>query len=192
MKVDELFSNDPLIATIRSVAHRLTQFTAESKALPLLKNLPKAYTGVHKVKVRFKKPTDFSQTFNHAFEDVSQLHQRAIFANGSSSFKRSPDPEQEPYYILPVNGYKFMYCMEISQSNIEYKQVFDALFEQFGNDKGQAVAVISDLLKYNYIKENLHEGLATDAEIVLYGIPHYYAVKCALVNDYAELYNALL
>jgi hypothetical protein len=82
--------------------------------------------------------------------------------------------------------------MEISQSNIEYKQVFDALFEQFGNDKGQAVAVISDLLKYNYIKENLHEGLATDAEIVLYGIPHYYAVKCALVNDYAELYNALL
>lgn len=192
MKVDEIFSDDPILTNVRAINHRITQFIEESKGVPLLKNLPSSYGDFHKVKVRFKKPSEFSQTFNHAFEDVSHLHQRAIFANGPSSFERSTDTSQEPFYIFPTNGYKFMYCTEVSRSSVEYKQVFDALFEQFGNDKGQAIDVISDLLKYNYIKENLYEGLSSRAEIVLYGIPFYYALKQSLVKDYTDLYYAML
>lgn len=194
MKIDEVFFDDQQgtdRTLYRAIYQRVDRFLAESQGIPLLKNLPKAYGHFHKVKVRQKKPTQFAETFNTGFEDVARLHQRAIFANGPSSFEQSSDPNQQPYYIFPINGYKSMYSAEMRHSNVQYKQVFDALFEQFGNDKEQAIGVISDLLKYTYTKDNLHEGIKGGAEIIIYGIPYYYAIQQADFVKYEDLLEVM-
>lgn len=169
------------------ITNEIEQFLNESKGLPLLKNLPSAYSDAHRVKVRFKKPSQFAETFNLGFENVNKLHQRAIFANGKGSFVRSQKEDQEPFFIFPINGYRCLYCKEITQSESEYKRVFDSVFEQFGTDSEHAIGIISDLLKYTYNQDNLYEGIASNAEIVLYGIPYYYAIRQTSVTNYQSI-----
>lgn len=189
--------DDIAIDALRPLVANCHQFLEESKDLPLLKNLSVEYKDVQKVKVRQqKRTTAFSETFNQAFKrEHTNIVQRAIFANGESSFIKplldSSSAAQEPFYIFPPNGYKFMYCKEVKNSTSEYRQVFDALFEQFGNEKEQATTIITDLLKFTYTKENLHEGISLGSEIIIYGVPYYFAVRASVVNTYNELLTSL-
>ena len=167
-------------------------FVEESKGLPLLKNLSTKYFDIQKVKVRKKNSSNtFVNTFNEAFEEeLDNLHQRAVFANGLDSFEPA-DPISEglePFYIFPINGYRFMYSSEVENSNQDYKKVFDSMFEQFGDERGKDV--VTDLLKFTYCHENLYEGIEKGSEIIIYNIPYFYAIR-ATSDNYTELLTTI-
>lgn len=162
-----------------------SEFLHESKSLPLFKSLPITYSDVQKVKARKQKRSDVvSEVFNKAFDSTwIDLRQRAIIAYPSNP----PILEQtEPFYILPINGYQYMYSKEVTNSTSNYKQMIDILFEQFSNNY-QALDIITDLLKFTYTNNNLSEGIQSQSEIILYGIPYYYAVRASTYPDYSEL-----
>jgi len=187
MLLNEVFYSAPTFDTL-PIKTTCINFINESNNLPLLKNLPINYNDLHKVKVRWKKSVNtFSEAFNQAFKhEQGGLRQRAIFTNGASSLQAVLD-DQEPFYVFPIDGYKYTYSKEVENSSEEYKKTFDAVFEQFGNDKGQAIDIITELLRFTYANNNLHEGIEQGAEIIIYNIPFYYAVRTSKFEDYNEL-----
>ena len=195
MRVDDLIQSDETREELQIIAERCSQFLDESKGLPLLKNLPSEYGDFHKVKVRKRRQRkqddkEFAETFNGAFEDeLRDLRERAVFANGLISFESADMPELEPFFIFPIDGYQFMYSREVENSSQEYKMVFDSIFEEFGTEKGNEV--ITDLLKFNYTDEDLKEGIESGSEIILYNVPYFYAIRTKTVEYYGNLLSIL-
>lgn len=192
MRINEVLVITETHNELDILAERCHQFFDESCGHPLLKNLPRSYSDLHKVKVRKRRAedTEFAETFNEAFERQHPgLRQRAIFANGRPSFQRSSDPSVEPFYVFPVDGYKFIYSREVQNSGQEYKHIFETLFEQFGEEKGNAVA--TDLLRFTYTSERLDEGIETGCEIIVYGIPYFYGVRASTVDSYDQLLSTV-
>ena len=191
MRINDLYQTHEYSKEIHLLRTSCTQFLKESCHQPLFKNLSTEYGDFHKVKVRKRKGDsgDFTETFNEAFEEQHPgLRQRAIFANGVASFQPIFNEELEPFYVLPIDGYKFMYSREVENSGQEYKQVFDTLFEEFGEQKGNEV--ITDLLRFTYTSNNLQEGITSGSELIIYGIPYFYAVRAAS-TDYDHLLSML-
>jgi hypothetical protein len=191
MRINELYENQQP-KEIQLLKNSCAQFIKESNGQPLFKNLSVSYNNFDKIKVRKRKGEsgDFTETFNEAFETQHPgLRQRAIFANGRTTFSPLFDGVVEPFYIFPTNGYKFMYSREVENSGQEYKQVFDTLFEQFGEEKGNEV--LTDLLKFTYTSINLNEGISSGSEIIIYGIPFFYAIKANSADNYAELISSI-
>lgn len=179
---------------LRILQERCSEFLTESHDLPLLKNLSNKYGDFHKVKVRKRRgevEEEFSDAFNDAFaEKQINLRQRAIFANGKTSFEPCFENDLEPFYIFPIDDYRYMYSSEVENSNADYKKVFDLLFETFGDDEGRNIA--TELLKFTYKNDNLHHGIQIGAEIIIYNIPYFYAIRKATVNDYQILVKSIL
>lgn len=172
--------------TFHTLRSNCSQFIQESAGLPLYRNLPSTYAAVQRVKVRAKKrPSVVGEALNRAFEDSYQnISQRAIFAH--PSFLAEQDYDSEPYYVFPINGYKFIYSKEVSESTSGYQEVMSTLIEQL-KDEQTANDLVSDLLKFTYTSRNLSEGINSGCEIILYGIPYYYAVRCSAYPDYARI-----
>lgn len=171
---------------INTLRAKCSQFLRESAALPLYKLLPKAYTDFHRVKVRQKNADDkVSEAFNRAFgTQFHNLRQRAVFAYGAEP---TLTETTEPFYVFPVDGYKFLYSKEVTNSSDDYQRVIDSLFEQFASDD-KAIEIVTDVLKYTYVRDNLVEGIVSESEIIFYGIPCYYAVRVASVPPYGKLF----
>lgn len=149
-----------------------------------------SYGDVQKVKIRKRKPQNqnLSETFNDAFQAKQyNLHQRALFANGEKSFIHGAN--EDKFYVFPIDGYQFMYCSEIQNSNEDHKTVIEALHEEFGHEKGNKI--IADLIKFTYTSDNLVEGIESGAEVIIYNIPFFYAVRETLVPDYSELLDII-
>ena len=184
MLVDELLPSyyTPELHLLRE--HCMT-FLTESQGVPLMKLLPCTYSNIQKVKARKQKRSDVvSEVFNKAFESkLLDLRQRAIIA---SPVRPTKTENTEPFYVLPIDGYKYMYSSEVTNSTSNYKQMIDVLFEQF-SDNFQALEIITDLLKFTYTNTNLIEGLQSQSEIILYGVPYYYAVRAATYPNYSDL-----
>lgn len=188
MRINELYENQYQSKEFHLLKTNCTQFIRESQGQPLFKNLSVSYNDFDKIKVRKRKGEsgDFTQTFNEAFETQHPgLRQRAIFANGGPTFQPIFDGVVEPFYVFPIDGYKFMYSREVENSGQEYKQVFDTLFEEFGEQKGNEV--LTDLLKFTYTSVNLNEGIVSGSEIIIYGIPYFYAIKANSTENYQDL-----
>jgi len=187
MRVIDVLTNPTIVEEICILQSQCSEFIIESDGHPLIKNLPSSYNDFHKVKVRKRKSQDgFTEAFNDAFEDEHQsLRQRSIFANGISSYQMHEDTSVEPFYVFPINGFKFMYSREVEYSDQDYKQVFESVFEQLGDEKGHDV--LTDLLRFTYVSANLAEGIDSGAEIILYGIPYYYAIKAESYPSYQDL-----
>lgn len=188
MRINDLYQNTKSTKESHLLRTTCSQFFIESCRLPLLKNLARSYGDFDKVKVRKRKGEsgDFTETFNEAFEKQHPgLRQRAIFSNGPSTFQPIYNENIEPFYVFPINGYKFMYSREVENSGQEYKQVFDTLFEEFGEEKGNEV--LTDLLRFTYTSNTLNEGIESGSEIIVYGIPYFYAIRASSVTDYNEL-----
>ena len=189
MNITDLIQSPQEREELKTIHIKCEIFLEESHGLPLYKNLSTNYGDFQKVKVRSKKATDtYVDTFNEAFsEELFNLHQRAVFANGYESFEPA-DPiteALEPFYIFPVNGYRYMYSAEVENSTHDYKHLFDNLFEQFGNNGGRDVA--TDLLKFSYRHERLFEGIERGSEIIIYNLPCYYAMRTSAAGDYNDL-----
>jgi hypothetical protein len=192
MLINDLYQIHQCSTEIQILRTKCMQFFKESQNQPLLKNLSIQYSDFDKIKVRKRKGEtgDFTETFNEAFEQQHPgLRQRAIFANGVTSFQPIIENTLESFYIFPINGYKFMYSREVENSGQEYKQVFDTLFEQFGEEKGNEV--ITDLLRFTYTSQNLYEGINSGSEIIIYGIPYFYAIRTTSIENYQQVLSAI-
>lgn len=175
------------VREVQTIKAECSQFLLESAGLPLLKTLPSAYHNFHKVKVRLQKRRDgvsdvFERAFGHEFVN---LRQRAVFTYPDAPVVTEGS---DLFYVFPLNGYKYLYSREVTNSSNDYKRVIDTLVEQF-DDPATASDVVMDLLKYTYASSNLREGLEANAEIIMYGIPYYYAVRTSACQGYSGLLN---
>lgn len=187
MYVTDIFVNEKPEEKIQIIRERCSAFIVESNGLPLYKNLPSSYPDFHKVKVRHGKQHDnMSKSMNLAFESQNkQFTQRAIFASGTVPQAESTN---ETFYIFPIDGFQFLYNTEVKEATD--LKVFDSIFEQFGEKKG--CALIADVLKFSYTTHNLQEGILHGSEIILYGIPFYYALRSSVVESYDTLLTSVL
>lgn len=185
MRIHDLLneSTDELVKLIQ----QCSQFLEESEAYPLFKMLPATYNDLQKVKVRQKKEQDLDAVFNEAFKHHPGLRQRAIFAQPAKSF-RALGESQDPFFVFPIDGYKYMWSSEIENSHDEYQTVFEAIVSGIGDKSGE---VISDMLKFTYTDDRLVEGITDGSEIIFYNIPYYYAVRTSM-NEAGEHYSSLL
>lgn len=189
MKLDDLLLSNKESSIIDVLKEHCSQFIYQSEGIPLLKNLPKTYDDFHKVKVRKRKGDSVSTHFNEAF-DYHHLRQRAVFANGIASLEEA-DKNDTPFYIFPINGYRFTYQNNVQNSNDEYKKSFNSILEALGDEKGGEV--ISDMLQFSYVdNEDLAEGIKNGAEIIIYNIPYFYAMKYSMSNNYNDFYSTLV
>lgn len=188
MLIEDVFGSKPVTdsQTFHTLRSTCSQFIKESAGYPLYRNLPTSYNSVHKVKVRAKKrPTAVGEAINRAFEDsYTNLTQRAVFASSVQHISESAD--LEPFYVFPINGFKFLYSKEVSESTSNYQRVMEVLLEQL-RDEQAANDIVADLLKFTYTSLNLDEGINSGSEIIMYGIPYYYAVRCSAYPDYARI-----
>lgn len=186
MLVKDIFHNFEI--GIEPIRMHCTRFINESCGLPMVKYLPQVYQDIQKVKVRKRKHTnEFSNAFNGAFEnELRDLRERSIFTNGSNT--KCVTENSERFYVFPINGYKFLYSKEVDNSNTSYTSVLESILNQFG-ESGKDV--FSDLLRFSYMTEHLSEGIQSGAEIIIYGIPYYYAIRESYVDNYTELLTVL-
>ena len=156
-----------------------------------VKNLPKTHNDVQKVKIRKRKQNrsdKFANTFNGAFKDqTSNLRERAIFANNGETGNLEV---LETFYVFPIDGYKHLYSKQVKNSTTCYNAVFESLLDQLGN-KQPSAELLTELLRFNYVSENLTEGIDAGAEIIIYGIPYYYALRESSVDKYEKLLTLL-
>lgn len=195
MKFEDLFATKNSLLTSEQ-AYKIRTQCSEFLSLtkhPLLKNLSNKTENFLRVKVRFhKRNNDFIEIFNQALGkkfNVFNIHQRAIFANGIQSFVFQQD--LTPYYIFPINGFKFFYNKQIKNSNNEYIETFETLAEQFEHSKQPVISIVKDLIEYTYVSENLEQGIVDGCEIVIYNIPYYYAIKYEAIPNYSEFIEAI-
>lgn len=160
-------------------------FIRESGQLPLYKLLPSYYKDFQKVKVRQQKRHDpITEAFNRAFgSKIHNFRQRAIF-----SYPEKPPLKEgyEPFYVFPINGFKYLYSKEVTNSSNNYQHVINILFEQLESNE-KAIEIVTDVLKYTYCRNNLIEGIISNSEIIFYGIPYFYAVRCSLFPIYKKI-----
>ena len=166
-----------------------SDFLAESQKTPLLKNLPVHYDGFKKVKVRKKNKQDaVIEAFNKSFSQHKNAFQRSVFANGKSSFIVSEDASFEPFYIFPINGYKYVYNPVVTNFANEYKENIERLTHNI--PQSVAIDMVSMVISKSYTDTNLVEGINLGAEIIIYSIPYYYAIRKSLLDDYSSIdYN---
>ncbi len=175
-----------IIMLLPTIKKECSQFLHESNNVPLLKNLSVKYNGFKRVKVRKKNKQDvFTESFNLAFPEHSNIFQRSVFANGENGFSLIDNNELEPFYIFPINGYKFMYNVEVKNSAMEYKELLDRFLVQV--TKQATIEIFSEIIKKNYIYDNLELGIRSGSEIIFYGISYFYAIRKSLVDDYNQL-----
>ena len=169
MKVHDMLSAEH---EINIIIEQCSQFIEESNRTPIFRALPVEYNNIHKVKVRKKNIRNLDYIFNEAFDEHHpHMRQRAIFTYPQLTECVSGT---EPFFVFPIDGFKFMYSSEVMNSSEDYNQVLKSVVESLGTVGSE---VITDMLKFNYTHENLTEGIASGAEIVIYNTPHYYAVR---------------
>jgi hypothetical protein len=175
-------------AALRTVGDHVSSFIEGANGLPLFKNLPEHYSDVHRVKVRKRKhSSEFVETFNEAFDDqFGYLRQRAVFASGV--LEEALDG-YEPFYVFPVNGFKYLYSKEVANSSHEFRTVYESIFDNLSSDAAEQT--FQDLLKFTYCSERLDEGIEHGAEIIIYNTPAYYAVRQSAFPDYDELLSLI-
>lgn len=168
------------------VSSMCSGFVSESCGLPLYKMLPTTYADIQKVKVRQQRKADVvDHVFNEAFSaEFKNLRQRAIISH--SSPPTTVHENMELFYVLPPNGFKFLYSKEVVNSSFEYKKVIDTIFEHVDSIDA-AADIVTDMLKYTYTNDALHEGISAHAEIIIYNVPYYFAVRAGTYPDYSKL-----
>jgi len=173
------------------IVRECSDFLRDSEGHPLVKFLPKEGPDSRKIKVRKRKSSSkFDESFNKVFITHPNLRQRCVFANGQrglNSIMESADDTLEAFYIFPINGFQFIYSPNVYISSVQYRETLEMFVEVMGC--GDAIAAFSEVLKYDYISTKFAEGLILGSEMILYGFPHYYAIKKSTINSYSTLFS---
>lgn len=172
-----------------TIVKECSDFLKESQGSPLIKFLPKNGSDIRKIKVRKNKSeTPFDKAFNTVFSDHANLRKRCVFTNGASYFKNSePSGDMSPFYIFPIDGFKFMYSPNVIDSSAQYQESFNWFNHILS--KCKATETFSDVLKYDYKSNDLLEGIKLGCEIILYGFPYYYAIRKQSIKSYSTLFS---
>jgi hypothetical protein len=165
-----------------TLTYECTEFLTESGGKPLLKNLPSRIDGFVRIKVRQKKSSNlFTENFNNAFaSERAKLLQRSMFAQGLTGFVPSTDPNMEPFYVFPVDGYRYMYNPHAASTD-DYRETFSKLLSSVGSG---AQDMFQKMLKYDYVFEDLQVGIDGGSQLIVYGISHYFALRKSIIEDY--------
>lgn len=186
MHVRDILTEQPTDFSI--IQTDCAQFLCEVDKHFTYRMLPHSYADVQRVKIRQQKHTDIvARVFNEAFSDVHNIRQRSMIAQTTVPVVTET---HEPFYVFPINGYKFLYSKEVQNSSVDYKQVIDVMFERFDSEE-TAAEILTDVVKYSYTSERLIEGIQVGAEIIFYNIPYYYAVRCSAYPDHKQLISYL-
>jgi len=160
-----------------------SHFLNTTKKLFLEKYLPIQGDGFRKVKVRKKNKHDFFvDVFNKSFSEHKNIFQRSIFANSENP--SVSHESYEPFYIFPIDGYKFIYNPTVKNASLQYQQNIQELMRRVS--KESAIDIFANLIKQSYLSENLSEGIKIGAEIIVYNIPYYYAIRKNIIDDYND------
>lgn len=173
------------IREVEILNRECSTFLQESNGQPLMKLLPATCFNFQKVKVRLQKKRDrVTDVFERAFgEQFPKLRQRAVFTYPNVIPESAG---QDLFYVFPINGYKYMYSKEVTNSSADYQRVIDTLVEQL-DDTSEATDIASGLLKYSYSNASLQEAFSSRSEVILYSIPYYYAVRVNACSSYESL-----
>lgn len=187
MRITDIL-DEKIDSSFKTLQTNCSNFFSESGGLPLFKTLSESYSDFHRVKVRHNKMKDaFSASLNIAFEsERTQFSQRAIFATGTAP----TTIDGTSFYIFPTNGYNFLYNTTVTESDHSHLHAFDSIYERYGFDEGSRL--IAEVLKFSYTPQDLQEGLKRGAEIILYGIPSYYALRINSVGHYENVLTSVL
>ena len=161
---------------IPTITEECFEFLKESRGKYLIKNLPRNYMGFTKVKVRIRKhKNDFINGVNKAFEDKRhEFYGSSIFAYSNEKLL-TQESEKEPFYVFPIDGYKFVYNPQVSSINEEL-------------NTPDLQGMVEDIVNISYKTDKLNEALEGDCEIIVYNVPYYYAVRKSLVRDYNSFF----
>lgn len=174
---------DSYFSFLNLIKSEITEFLSEAGTHPLYKLLPVNNEPLKKIKVRKnKRSNNFDKLFNNAFsQETKDIRQRSLYASGK--IPASTDPLVEPYYIFPINGYKYLYCSKVQQSNEDYKAVVDLIFDRTEYPED----LMHDLLKFTYSNKDMQNGIVKGAEMIFYNIPYYYAIKVSNYKNYKRI-----
>jgi hypothetical protein len=175
---------------LSKIKEECTQFIELSEGNYAQKSLLFDGRFIKKVKVRKKKNKDnFLDLFDKAFEqEYRDIMGRSIFCNGVHS---KPNViNREKFYVFPINGFKVLYNPDFDYYK-EYMNIYSNLKENL--DQETAKKTFIDMIEYSYKINNLDlsNALFSGNEIIFYGIPYYYAVKCSKHPDYKELLRTI-
>lgn len=146
---------------------------------PLIKSLYSRSGTFEKVKVRHRPCDIIGECFNNAFADKgNNIYNRGIFINENNVSVNT-------YYVMPVNGYRFLYSKEIKNLHNYVNRFITEV------NTTPDIMLISDMLRLSYIDEKLHVAQASHCEIVIYNIPFFYAVKTSSISNYHDLIKEL-
>jgi hypothetical protein len=173
-----------------TIQNECSQFLTESRGYPLLKNLPTNQDGFRKVKVRKKKnlKNEIIEAFNDTFKSHTDLMQRSIFAHSVEAFQPSKTADFEPFFIFPINGYKYLYAQNVANTTETYKTTLSTLIENYGEN---GIKTFQEVLKHQYSFSDLENGLSSKTEVIVYDIPYYYAIRYSLIEEYEEFLNLI-
>lgn len=171
-----------------TILQECSDFLKMSQGQPLLKPLPADGPDTRKVKVRKKKTiSEVAAIFNEVFSEPTDLYQRCILANGSSTSIETK-PTHDMFFIFPVNGFKFMYSPNVGYMEYEYGERLAELRKATNLEEGKKL--LQDVLEFEYVQnENLLNAIQSGDEIIIYGVPYFYAIRESSVENYSTLFS---
>ncbi len=174
---------------IDSIRQYCKSYIAESAGLPLYRSLNKAGNDIRRIKVRHRKAPDAN--LDSCFQGVIGQEYPNLLGRTVFTYPR-PIAESENYesfFIFAPDGFRYLYNTVIRDSVAEYSFLFDRLTEHF-DEIGEAKSAIMDSIDLGYKQDDLAVGIACGAEILIYDISHYYAVRSSLF-DYQDLLHLI-
>lgn len=149
------------------------QFIEESQGQPLVKWCSSSYPDVHRVKVRKRKKRDnFDEVFNQAFDaEYPSVRNRSIIVNDDKK-----NESDEPFFVFPSDGYKFLYAPNIGHSKRQYGATLEGMRSSLKDDES-SLSMLRDILQYSYRQDNLKFAILEKVEIIIYNIPYFYVVR---------------
>lgn len=159
------------------------QFLTESKDKPLIKSLPTSGEGFRKIKIRKKNRYvhPFEQYFDKAFnEKYKEIRLRSMIVQTDPTFRTCPQGS-ELFYVFPTNGYKILYNQYINDYS-SYANTLHKLLTESTTVEG----LMSQLFQVTYESNNISEAIDSGAELLIYDIQYYYAIRMSLIDDYTK------
>ena len=81
-----------------------------------------------------------------------------------------------------------MFSPNVNNSEFEYDQRLRELTDATYEGKGREL--LKEVLMFEYAQgTDLSTGIRNGDEIIIYGIPFYYAIKASSVNSYSTLFS---
>lgn len=165
-----------------SILKECSQFLSQANGNPLYRALPRQGDGFRKVKMR--KKNKYSHRFEKFFDKAFDAHYKDFRLRSmvaKTSYPETIESDREVFYIFPIDGYKVLYNDQIN----DYTSYIES-FEPLIDHEEAAEKVLSPLFEYAYTAGNIQDAAKSGADILVYGIPYYYAIRESLIVNYND------